>query len=365
MKDEIPQGMPKRKCHSVLWVVTTVSTVFAAAVIVIGGFWTYFQYQSPGSQETGAARVVIERGESVTEIGRQLKQAGLIQNASVFRWYIRLSHAGGPIQAGMYDIPRGARLPDIVSKVRRGDVVPNTVRVTVPEGYTVMDIAARLETHHICSKQAFLTAAQKGTFAQSFVSLLPRNKDIKYRFEGYLFPDTYEFVKGESAKDVINTMLQDFQHHIDAANVMTALKKQGETLPTLITEASLIEKEALAESDRPLIASVIHNRLKKKMKLQIDATIQYILGHRDIVTDKDLKVTDPYNTYLHYGLSPGPIASPGMTSIMAVLHPAKTTYLYYVAKYDGSGTSYFSRTQAQHLRNVKQSEANLKRHGGP
>ncbi|QSO46139.1 endolytic transglycosylase MltG [Alicyclobacillus mengziensis] len=357
--------MSKRKWHSSLRLVITVSAVFAVAVIVIGGFWTYFQYQSPVSVETGPARVVIERGESVTEIGQQLQQAGLIKNASVFRWYIRLSHAGGSIQAGMYDIPAGARLPDIVSKFRRGDVVPNTVKVTVPEGYTVADIAARLETHHICSKQAFLTAEQQGTFTESFVSLLPRNKDIKYRFEGYLFPDTYEFVKGESAQDVINTMLQDFQHHIDAANVMTALKKQGETLPTLITEASLIEKEALAESDGPLIASVIQNRLKKKMKLQIDATIQYILGHRDIVTEKDLKVKDSYNTYLHYGLPPGPIASPGMTSIMAALHPAKTTYLYYVAKYDGSGTSYFSSTEAQHLRNVNQSEANLKRHGGP
>lgn len=344
--------------------VTTVSAVFAVAVMVIGGFWTYFQYQSPGAQETGPARVVIERGESVTAIGQQLQQAGLIKNASVFRWYIRLSHASGPVQAGMYDIPRGARLPDIVSKFRQGEVVPNTVKVTVPEGYTVADIAVRLETHHICSKQAFLTAEQQGTFAESFVSLLPRNKDIQYRFEGYLFPDTYEFVKGESAHEVINTMLQDFQHHIDAVNVMTALEKQGETLPTLITEASLIEKEALAESDGPRIASVIHNRLKKKMKLQMDATIQYILGHRDIVTDQDLKVKDPYNTYLHYGLPPGPIASPGMTAIMAALHPAKTTYLYYVAKYDGSGTSYFSRTQAQHLRNVKQSEANFKRHFG-
>ena len=363
LKDEIPKGTLKRNWQRYIRKLTAVSASLALGAIVLVGLWAYVAYQPPAAKNKGLSRVVILRGESVKDISRQLEQAGLIKNASVFRAYVRLSHAASSLQAGVYDVQRGAKISEMVSQFKRGDVVRSTVKVTVPEGYTVMQIGDRLAANHVCSKQAFLKAVQEGTFTQWFVSSLPKSKDIKSRFEGYLFPDTYEFVQGEAAHDVVNTMLQDFQEHIDAANVTHTLKDERAALPALITEASLIEKEAKVESDRPLIASVIQNRLKKNMKLQIDATIQYILGHREIVTDKDLKVKDPYNTYLYYGLPPGPIASPGLTSIMAALHPAKSTYLYYVAKYDGSGASYFSSTEAQHLRNVRQSEANFK-HGG-
>ncbi|MCL6625664.1 MAG: endolytic transglycosylase MltG [Alicyclobacillus shizuokensis] len=129
----------------------------------------------------------------------------------------------------------------------------------------------------------------------------------------------------------------------------------------VVTEASLIEKEAKVDAERPLIASVINNRLHHRppMKLQIDATIEYILGHRDVVTVEDTHVDNPYNTYLHPGLPPGPIASPGLASIRAVLHPAHTDYLYYVAKNDGSGEHYFAATYAQQLRNEARSQHNL------
>lgn len=335
-------------------------------VIVVGGglLWAYQEYQPPTARGQDPIRIVVARGESVTEIGGQLEQAGLIKNALIFRLYVRYHHAGTSLKAGTYAIQPGVRISEIVAQLTNGDVVPNNIKVTIPEGFTVMQIADRLAADNICTKAAFLNEIQNGQFQEPFVALLPNHKNIKYRLEGYLFPDTYEFQKGESAHAVVNTMLQDFQSHIDSAGIMTALKAKGESLPTLITVASMVEKEAQAASDRPLIASVIENRLKRHMKLQIDATILYILGHRNIVTDKDLQVKDPYNTYMYYGLPPGPIASPGMASIMAALNPAKTNYLYYVAKYDGSGTSYFSSTEAQHLIDIQKSQANLRKYGG-
>lgn len=124
----------------------------------------------------------------------------------------------------------------------------------------------------------------------------------------------------------------------------------------------MIEKEARVDSERPIIASVIVNRLKIQMKLQMDCTLQYILGHQEIVTTKDTKVDDPYNTYLYPGLPPGPIANPGMASILAAITPAKTDYLYYVVKNDGTGTDFFAKTYAEQLHNEQISEANLKAH---
>ena len=126
----------------------------------------------------------------------------------------------------------------------------------------------------------------------------------------------------------------------------------------------MVEKEAKVAFERPIIASVINNRLQHQppMKLQIDATVLYVIGHRNIVTDADLKAQSPYNTYLNYGLPPGPIANPGMASIMAVIHPAKTKYLYYVVKNDGTGEDYFATTYAQQRHNIALSQANLKKY---
>ncbi|MCL6452488.1 MAG: endolytic transglycosylase MltG [Alicyclobacillus sp.] len=346
-----------------VWWVAAVGAAVVLAVAVCG-VWLYSAYQPPTAAGRGQTRIVVRSGESVAQLAGDLERSGLIRSAFVFQLYVRWKGVGSRLQAGTYAISPGSRVSEIVSQMTHGDVVPETVTVTVPEGFTVIEIADRLQAAGVCSKSAFLEQVQTGHFDEPFVHTLPSNPDIKYRFEGYLFPDTYDFVRQESAHEVVDTMLQDFQRHIDAAGIPEALQKQGESLPELITIASMVEREAKIQSDRPLIASVIYNRLHLGMKLQIDATIQYILGHVDIVTDKDLQVQDPYNTYLHAGLPPGPIGSPGMASILAALHPAKTDYLYYVAKYDGSGGSYFSATEAQHLLDIQKSQANLRAHGG-
>ncbi|WP_273365050.1 endolytic transglycosylase MltG [Alicyclobacillus herbarius] len=313
----------------------------------------------PPSQDRGRVQVIIRPGESVFSIAEKLQAAGLIRNATVFRWYLRYTEQGVDLKAGTYRLPLGESLPSLVHDLVRGKDAA-VVRVTIPEGFTVTQIADRLQAAGVVKRQAFLHEVEHGQFSEPFLKSLPNNKQVRWRLEGYLFPDTYEFDKGESAHDVVDDMLADFQQRV-ASPLGPVIKQRGLSLPEVITEASLIEKEAEVNRERPIIASVIDNRLHHKppMKLQIDATIEYILGHRNVVTVKDTRVKSPYNTYLYYGLPPGPIANPGSASIRAVLYPAKTDYLYYVAKNNGSGEHYFAVTYAQQLRNEAKSQHNL------
>ena len=343
--------------------VRNVIALLLLAVILLAGGATYYTYREfTPPQSTGRlVNVDIVKGESSSELAQELQRLGLIRNAWVFRMYVRLRPGGGRFLAGHYQVRQGTGIPELVSMFADGDVVSNAVSVTIPPGFTVLQIADRLAALNICSKSAFLKEVQSGTFDAPFLAKLPHNPAIKYRLEGYLFPDTYQFIRGESAHTVVQEMLNDFAEHVNGS-VLQQMQKAGLTLPQAITEASLVEKEAKVNQERPIIASVIQNRLHRHMKLQIDATLEYILGHKDVLTVKDTEVNDPYNTYLYPGLPPGPIASPGMASILAVIHPAHTPYLYYVAKNDGTGEHYFATTYAEQLHNEALSQENLKTH---
>ena len=332
--------------------------VMVLGVLAVIADWADREYQPPGAGR--AIDLVVTTGETVSDVGRQLQSQGLIRNALVFRVYWRLRENGQPIQAGHYQLVQGTGIPDIAAMLATGKVINTAVTVIIPEGFTVVQIADRLASSGVCTKSEFLYEVQKGTFSEPFLAGWKPGKDVKYRLEGYLFPDTYDFDRGENAHAVVADMLNDFQRHIQP--LLGDIGQSGQSLTAVITEASLIEREAKVEVERPIIASVIDNRLKVSMKLEIDATIEYILGHRDVVTYQDLQVKDPYNTYLHNGLPPGPIASPGIASIDAVLHPAHTHYLYYVTKNDGSGEHYFAVTYQQQLHNEGLSQQNLKSH---
>jgi UPF0755 protein len=333
------------------------------AVILLAGGATYYTYREfAPPQSTGRlVDVDIAKGESTSELGQELQRIGLIRNAWVFRMYVRFRDGGDRFLAGHYQVRQGTGIPELVSIFADGAVVSNAVSVTIPEGYTVVQIADKLAALNVCSKSAFLKEVQSGSFNAPFLSKLPHNPAIKYRLEGYLFPDTYQFVRGESAHTVVQEMLNDFAEHVNAS-VLQRLQKAGLTLPQAITEASLVEKEAKVNRERPIIASVIQNRLHKSMKLQIDATLEYILGHKDVLSTKDTEVNDPYNTYRNPGLPPGPIANPGMASILAVIQPAHTSYLYYVVKNDGTGEHYFAETYPEQLHNEALSQKNLHTH---
>jgi UPF0755 protein len=294
------------------------------------------------------------------QIATAMENRQLIRSAFAFELYARFSGHTGNLLAGHYALARGMSVSEILSILEGGKTEVDVIKVTIPEGFTVIQIAERLSEYGVCSQSEFLSEVQTGSFSEPFLALIHENKNVKYRLEGYLFPDTYNFDKQEAAHDIINEMLLDFQSRVGGSVLKTATK-EGKSLTEVITEASLIEKEARVDKERPIIASVINNRLaaKPSMRLQLDATIEYILGHQNIVTDADLRVNNPYNTYLYPGLPPGPIANPGLLSIEAVLHPSLTDYYYYVVKNNGSGEHYFATTFAMQLHNEQLSQHNL------
>lgn len=345
--------------HVRCWLLALLAVII---VLIVGaGAWLYILFRPvPVSREN--VSFDVRSGDTLDQVAQQLQASGLIRSAWAFRLYAHFSGGGHDLQAGHYLFRKGLSISEILSALEHGSVVSNNVTVTIPEGFTVQQIAERLAADGVCSVSAFLQTEQHDQFTEPFLQQIGKSPQIKYRLEGYLFPDTYDFDRGEPAHDVIDTMLQDFAQHVND-QVMREIQAEGTTLPVVITEASMVEREAKVPSERPIIASVIDNRLKANMPLQIDATIEYILGHQNIVTDRDLQVQDPYNTYLHTGLPPGPIANPGMASIEAVLHPAHTNYYYYVAKNDGSGEHYFAQSYSQQLHNEALSQENLQKYG--
>lgn len=216
-----------------------------------------------------------------------------------------------------------------VAKILKDTNNANTITVTIPEGFNVEDIAARVEENGICTKDEFLSAV-KSYPLPAYVS---DNADKRYNLEGFLFPDTYNFEIGVKPEYIIETMIKRFEEVW--AEVTKGMDIKQEEIEKVINVASIIEKEARVDEDRPLIASVIYNRLKQGMPLQIDATVIYAHGYYiENVRNRHLAIESKYNTYLHKGLPVGPICNPGEPSIKAALHPADTNYLFYLLASD-------------------------------
>lgn len=341
-----------------LFLLGTLLVIFAAA-------YGAFVVEAPLAPSS-ATIIKLPTGTTTRSIANTLQQKGIIR--SRFAFLILHYLQGGTLQAGVYRFDQPANLTTIYSRLRRGDVY--TISVTIPEGDNMFQIANRLAAAHITSKAAFLQVAQHDT---SLISHLdPKAPSL----EGYLFPDTYKFTPGTPAKDIAETMVEQFR--IEAARlgigVPPAVAGQAKTAPQgnvgsltgpvapptlheIVTIASLIQRETPIPSERPLVASVFYNRLEKHMPLATDPSVIYAAilqnKYRGAIYESDLKSSSPYNTYTHLGLPPGPICNPGLGSLQAALHPAKTDYLYFVAAGpDPSGPSRFSSTLAQHDRDV-------------
>lgn len=309
--------------------------------LLAGLFYVLYDPLGPVNKKDEAILIKIPAGSSTQQIAEILHKNQLIKNDLVFTLYSRVTGNHTKLQAGDYLLRDSLSLPEIVEKLSKGEV--QTVTFTIPEGYTVEQIAEVLASKGLVEKSEFLQLAAEGNFIYPFLS---HHKDVKYPLEGYLFPDTYRVSINSSAMDIINMMLQRFQQVYDEKARLKA-QEMGLTPQEVITIASLIEKEAKTDKDRYLISGVIYNRLERGMKLQIDATVQYCLEQpKPRLTYKDLEVNSPYNTYLISGLPPGPIASPGKAAIEAALNPKRTNYLFYVAKSDGS--HFFSETLEEH-----------------
>ncbi len=291
--------------------------------------------------------VYLQRGQGLWALASVLEDEGIIRSAPAFYVYYKLYIRGGgdsSLKGAYFDLSPADPVAVIVEERLRE---PAVRKVTFPEGFDVAQMGARLEDGGLMiSSQAFADAAVPATVAEEIDFPLPAK-----RLEGYLFPDTYAFVVGTQPDEVVTTLAQTFSRKFYVPN-LAAIEASELTLHELVTVASLIEREARVAADRPLISSVIRNRLSKGMRLQIDATVLYALGgHKERVTHEDLKVKSPYNTYLHAGLPPGPICNPGLASLNAALHPAGTDHLFYVARPDGSHV--FTRTYEEHLTAIR------------
>lgn len=360
MQKNVKQTKQKRQPRR--WIKWMAGVVFIIALTAVAtAVWALQELRPPGAGKS--VTLNVHPGDTSAQIASQMERLGLIRNAFLLRVYLSLHHDGRTMQAGQYEMTPGTSISELIAQLQTGRVVVKTIRVTIPEGFTVEQIAARMNELHLVSTAAFMTEVKTGKFTEPFLSQLKADTRIRDRLEGYLFPDTYEFVQGESAHQIVDAMLRNFQTHLTP--VQAQISQRHLTLAAVVTEASMVEKEAKVNFERPIIASVMNNRLNHQppMMLQIDATVLYVVGHHNVVTDADTLVKSPYNTYQNYGLPPGPIANPGLASILAVLKPAQTKYLYYVVKNDGTGEDYFATTWSQQLHNIALSQANLQKSG--
>jgi UPF0755 protein len=333
-----------------------------AAFVTLSNFYNaQLQPVDPGASEDFRL-VEIPAGANAAIIGEILYREGLIRNQEVFQFFVRRHALGHRFIAGTYKLSPSLSLEQIVNKINDGDVYSETIWFTIPEGFTVKEIAARLEENDLVEQNSFLEFAgrpperilENFSFLKEF-----NNSQIEYVLEGYLFPDTYEVYPGVGEEELAAMMLRRLDQVV-TPEVEQRISELNTSLHEILTIAAMVEREGRVDHERPLIAGVIYNRLEIGMRLQIDATIQYALGEtKEFLTFRDLEIESPYNTYLHDGLPPGPIAAPGEASIMAALYPEASDYFYYNYKYDGSGEHYFSRTLQEHIENVARAEANL------
>ena len=320
-------------------VLTSAAAVLGVCVIGLMGvaFWMLFLAPQTSVEGGKSVRVEVMAGSSTKEIARALAAAGVIPNANMFRLRARLAGADARLKPGIYHLTTRAPFGSVVGELERG---PDGayVTVTIPEGYVVEQIASRFQSAAGISSADFLRLARGG--ADRFVARHPYLKGAyKGSLEGYLFPKTYEVRRGEPAEQAIDMMLTQFDSEVAYVDFSRA-QKRGLSRQQVLVVASMIERESRLSPERPLVSSVIYNRLRIGMLLKIDATIEYVLpGRRFRLTNRDLRVQTPYNTYTHKGLPPGPISNPGLESIKAAAEPADTKLLYYVLTgRDGSHT---------------------------
>lgn len=313
----------------------------AFAVLLIIGWQTINRnlWLPVDAKDKSRIEVRIPPASTAADVAHLLKQHDLIRSESAFLRYLKIQKLDAELKAGLYSLSRSQSVQEISRQLAAGDTVKSSF--TIPEGYTVKQIGELLVNNKVVS-QADWQKALQDDYGYDF---LPANGDEK-RFEGYLFPDTYQITDDSSAHEIINGMLKNFKTHWDNEFAQLA-KSKGKTMKDAVIVASLVEKEAQVPSERKRIAGVIYNRLVIGMPLQIDATVLYSLGkHKEQISYADLKYDSPYNTYVYAGLPVGPIACPGTASIEAALSPEKHNYYYYVAK--GDGSHYFSKTYAEH-----------------
>ncbi len=286
--------------------------------------------------------VYVKKGMTFSETLQKLQEGGLLRDKNIVLLVGKITRIDRKIKTGLYEFSGPVSPLQIINALISGRVVE--FKVTIPEGYNIWQIARTLDASGIITEEDFFRLAYNREFLDSMNIDAPS-------IEGYIFPDTYNFPKGMPPKDVLKRLVSAMRRHF-TPDMKERAEELGLSEREVLTLASIIEKEARVDDERPLISAVFHNRLKRGMPLQADPTSIY--GFKDpsgVITTKDLKREAPYNTYVIPGLPPGPIASPGLKSIMAALYPADVPYLFFVS--DNNGGHRFSATEAEHRKAVK------------
>ena len=320
--------------------------MWIAAIVLAGtagmGVWFYHYATTPVGETDAPVSVWIQPGEGFFQAMDTLQEAGLVRHREKFRWLAYLKGYETRIRAGEYALSASLSPIDILETLVRGDTVLH--KVVIPEGATIRQIGEIVEKAALVAKQAFVETALSRRLADEFGI----EGDT---LEGYLFPETYHFPKGVTPEKMIQKMVDQFQS-VFGLEWIDRAKDLGFSVHEVVTLASIVEKETASPAERPLIAAVFLNRLKKKMRLESDPTVIYGMAHFDgNITRKDLGTVTPYNTYRIKGLPPGPISNPGKASLQAVLYPTEVPYLYFVSKNDG--THHFSSSFSEHNRMVR------------
>jgi UPF0755 protein len=308
------------------------------ALALIFGAYTYYSSNQAANFGKQTKYLYVQRGDTVYDIGYKLQQMGAITSEFNFMMFAKILGHSRDMKAGRYAIEPGASFHEIFSLLTSGKSMP--FNITILEGLTLDKIAEDLSHNLNFSKEELIAAASDRVVLDSLS--IPGDN-----LEGYLFPDTYNFFYDETPRSVVHKMLIQFYANLPDSFAEKA-KKLGMSANEAVTMASMIESEAMLDSERPIISAVYHSRLKIRMRLQCDPTVIYALGGLDRpLYYNDLKIDSPYNTYKYYGLPPGPICSPGKASLEAAVNPAPVDYLYFVAK--GDGSHIFSRTNREHI----------------
>jgi len=338
IKHEI-KGAGKEKAQKTTIILLGLLLLFTCA---LGGSLIIANQLKPVSASSALVQVEIPKGASSKKIGAILADHKLIRSQNLFYYFTRFKGLDQDLKAGIFNLDASWSLEKIALSLTKSTQGPS-ISFTIPEGFNLKQIAARLEDKGLVSSKDFFKTVNSSRFAYGFLEDLPQGEQW---LEGFLFPDTYQVKENAPPEEIINTMLRRFGEIYDA-EMQARTRELGLSVLELVTMASIIEKEGKLDEERSIIAGVFYNRLKAKWLLESCATVQYLLDEpKEILLYSDLEIESPYNTYKYGGLPPGPIASPGKSSLKAALYPAEVDYMFFVAEKDGS--HYFSKTLAEH-----------------
>lgn len=326
------------------------------AILVATAAWQLGYLTTPGE----TVPFIVQKGENFAMLAGRLEKAGIIQSGRALRWYVNISGPHKGLKRGEFGLNKNMPIPEVVSALIKGK--PMQYPLTVPEGYNIYQIADLVQAMGMQTREDFLAAA-KSPDVTGLIPTIPPGGKTPRSIEGYIFPDTYFIQRVFTAKEIAQQMVQRFRevYKTVAPQMLSSptVTQLGLSAHQVITLASIVEKETGAAEERPIIAGVFINRLHKRMRLQTDPTVIYGVwsasGKWDgNIRTKDLHTPTDYNTYQMEGLPIGPIASPGLNAIQAVLNPAQTDYLFFVSK--NNGTHIFSRDYAAHNKAVQETQ---------